>query len=544
MDYALQDGTAKKILVAWFSFTLNGGIGRFIHLARVLKPFGHQVQFCSLVDDTETPWPELKGQILTLNEALKEQWDAVMIPGAGESAERLAKLNLLRQKNFGIRVQHILNDPSLYARFEKANYALDPHIVVINNEHWELKHLRKLRGEAFHYLIGAVDTERFFPHPFRNVPTKDQPIRIGALGAKNLSILLEAFQHLGDNFELHLFGPLDQTAGEALLALARQGRAKYWGPLFGEALAQFYHQIDLFVSVETRAGWCNAAAEAMACGVPCVASRHGTLSFARHMHTALVLEKISAQAVVDAVNRLVSDASLWKGLACRGARKMRAFSWHHYASQLLQIVFQPRINSYFRIPEYGLFGKWDPELRLMGLKPLMEKAEGCSVLDLGAAEGVIAAWFARHGARIIHGFEMVPDRIPVARRLLSQFDLQSLEYHQAAIGRWSDFLKQFQPVLLDRYDIVLFLGLYHHLNPAHRKDVLRGALERARRWFAIRTPRHLVEADKLIELITGNGFRLIAEEDSKPEENMGWLGIFERNETNYSEKVHVNEAKR
>ena len=528
MDTTHQGLSGKRILIAWFSYSLNGGIGRFIQLARVLGPFGHRVTFCSLTDDTRSDWPELKGNILTFEEALGQSWDAVMVPGAGERPDRLATLNRLQRNNFGVRVQHILNDPSLYEKFEQANYALDPHVVVLNNEHWELKHLRKLRGEVFHYLPGAVDTDRFFPAPFREVPGKDQPVRIGALGSKNLSLLLEAFQYLLDNCELHLFGSLDEAAGQPLLELARQGRAKYWGPLFGDALAAFYHRLDLFVSVETRAGWCNAAAEAMACGIPAIVSPHGTLSFARNMHTALVLDQVTAPALVGAVNRLLSDASLWRGLACRGARALREFSWNRYAAQLLQIVFQPRINSYFRLPEYGLFGKWDPELRMAGLKPLFQKARGCTVLDLGAAEGVIASWFARNGARVIHGFEMIPDRIPVARRILSQFPLEALEFHQATIGRWSDFVQQFKPILLDSYDIVLFLGIYHHLHATHRKGVLQGALERARRWFAIRTPHSLVEGDQLIEFINRHGFRLIAEEESRPEENMGWLGIFER----------------
>src|SRR5262249_51447998 len=46
-----------------------------------------------------------------------------------------------------------------------------------------------------------------------------------------------------------------------------------------EDLRALYGDADLFVSAERRAGWCNTAAEAMACGATVVCTRSGTEDF-------------------------------------------------------------------------------------------------------------------------------------------------------------------------------------------------------------------------------------------------------------------------
>ena len=72
----------KRLLVAWFQFTVNGGIGRFLNVARVLNGFGHEVAFKSLTDEIHHQWPDFPGRVLTFDEARRKHWDSVMVPGA------------------------------------------------------------------------------------------------------------------------------------------------------------------------------------------------------------------------------------------------------------------------------------------------------------------------------------------------------------------------------------------------------------------------------------------------------------------------------
>jgi hypothetical protein len=187
---------AKRLLVAWFRFSLNGSIGRFLNLARMLAPFGHEVGWLALSGDRTTDWPDFPGPVLTPDEARAQRWDAVMVPGAGGPAdrERLYELAQLRDPVFGLRVQHILNDTHRYENFALANYALEPHLVVFNNSHWSPADYRKLAAEAFHTVAGAVDGDVFYPALYRTFPARPGRFAIGALGLKEPGLLLDTIR--------------------------------------------------------------------------------------------------------------------------------------------------------------------------------------------------------------------------------------------------------------------------------------------------------------------------------------------------------------
>ncbi len=104
----------KRTLVAWFRFSVNGGINRFILIARVLQPLGYEVGFVSLNNKTGTKWPDFPGKIMTFEEAEKSSWDAVMVPGEGCGIEDCHFFKRLLPPRFGLRVQHILSDLNQY----------------------------------------------------------------------------------------------------------------------------------------------------------------------------------------------------------------------------------------------------------------------------------------------------------------------------------------------------------------------------------------------------------------------------------------------
>lgn len=518
----------KRLLVAWFRFTVNGGIGRFLNVARTLGGFGHEVAFVSISDETDHDWPDFPGRVLTLAEARQTTWDAVMVPGAGAPDDQLARLAVLREDCFGVRVQHLLNDPTLLDRFMAANRALAPDVVIANNGHWRVRDFRKLTGAGFHILPGAVDTDTFFPLPAMKPNRPTHRWIIGGFAAKNPAPLLEAAALLPPGHELHLYGVPPLAVREQAATLEHAGRLVMRGPLFGTELAEFYRRLDVFVTSETRAGWCNSAAEAMACGVPCVVTRHGTVDFARHDRNALVVPEISAGAIAAAVRHLTADADLRCRLARHAAADIRAFTWSAYCQQLLSLVNMPAVRSYYALPQLGLHGKWNPATRLRGLEPILADCAGASLLDLGAAEGIVGHEFACRGARPVHGFELEPSRVTFAQHLSERANHEETTWRQADLTNWSAFASANADLLLDSYDIVLFLGLYHHLPAQTRRQSLLAALQRTRVWFAIRTPEILAQQDDLRRFITNQGFATVTEHCASAEENLGWMGVYRR----------------
>lgn len=519
---------AERILVAWFRFSLNGSVGRFLHFARQVAPWGHRVDFLSLSGDTATDWPDFPGRVLTPEEAEGRTWDAVMVPGAGNELDPIELLALLRHERFGRRIQHVLNDPSKLDRFARVNGILDPHVVVFNSGHWHPEDYRRLRADSFHTIVGAVDTNLFYPPPLKRLPCDPPGWRIGAFAKKNLGPVLDALDELPDDHVLHTFGTIPGEHRERVDALLEAERLVDHGSLFGDRLARFFRELDVMVTTETRGGWCNPAAEAMASGVACVVSPAGTIDFAIPGETAEVLEDLSGSTIARAVRSLTSDPDALRSLATAGAERMRDFDWNTYSQQLLAVVGSPLHSDYYRIPELGLFGKWEPRSRLVGLERLLDESPGATVLDLGAAEGIIGREFANHGAELVHGFELSAERVATADELLRDSLVPDHVMRQADLGDWDSFETANRDVLREAYDIVLFLGLYHHLPPEARRQSLRRALARSRRWFALRTPTDVSLSDELVATCEQAGFDLVSESCGSERANLGWLGVFRR----------------
>lgn len=331
----------QRWLVAWFSFTLNGGLNRFAEVARVMARQGHQVEFLSLTNETHSPWPDFPTPIRTWEELTGQRFDAVMIPGAGVDDERLARLAWLRDSRFGRRVQHLLNEPARLARFQVAHRYLQPHDVVANNGAWRLVDLLRLPAERHLILPGAVEAARFAPPPTA-ASDRGPPWRVGGYSAKNPAALLAAVEYLArpNEFELHWFG-LPLVDDGLLAGVRRRLNVVEHGPLFGAELARFYHQCDVFVTTETCAGWCNAAAEAAAAGRATVVTPHGTWEFARHGQTAWVLAEPEPRAIAEALTHLTGYPALREQLGRRAAATMRKFSWENYTTRLLEFVARP-----------------------------------------------------------------------------------------------------------------------------------------------------------------------------------------------------------
>ena len=327
----------KRILIAWFEYTINGGISRFINLAKCLQDHGIDIQFLSLSGQLKTSWPSFPSPILSLEEASAERWDVIMLPGAGAEPAKLAQLSQLQHERFGFRVQHILNDPHFYERFEQANLAFRPQVIIFNNNHWRISDYRNLNAQHFFNVVGGIDQSRFCPPP-KKAFRKNGIVRVAGLASNNFRPLLEAFDVLPANFELHAFGRCPDNLTHLWNKLLLTGRAKDYGYLFDQDLLNFYHNVDLVVATDIHAGWCNLAAEAMACGLPCILTRAGTLDFADHLVNSFLIESVNSAEIVEAILRLTEDEQLRTTLSANGPRALSPLSLNNYAKLLIETL--------------------------------------------------------------------------------------------------------------------------------------------------------------------------------------------------------------
>ncbi len=131
------------------------------------------------------------------------------------------------------------------------------------------------------------------------------------------------------------------------------------------------------------------------------------------------------------------------------------------------------------------------EDRLSGLRDLLRYAKGVSVLDVGMNHGLVGFEFALFGAALVHGCDIYEPGVNAAREIFTEIATPSrFEVVDLAAGPVA-LEKAFGQDYLPRYDIVLFLGVYHKLKEQTSDlviaELMQHLIDRTARFFVVRT---------------------------------------------------------
>lgn len=522
--------TILKLKIAVFCHhpVLTGGFIRFIRFGKEAQKLGHDIVFVQVSPESgHYYFSQFPFKRITLEQAFQEKWDITMVPGAGFPESTINTLAQLKKEQFGIRIQHILNDTSRHDRFKLVNHAFAPHIVIFNNRSWCPGSFTSFAANSFWHLEGAVTIGSNLNKCKRSHPTLGCEIIVGGLINKNSAPLLEAARMYPRSIKLKLYGD-PHSLNPDHQQLVDHGLVEILGPIPFDDLSSFYHEVDCVVQTEEFAGWSNLGAEALANNVPLICTEHGTSAFAIDKSTALVMPTPSPENIIDRLLLIhADDGRLVERLTSNGMKVIKLFSWKDYADRLLRIAACGQIRYYTYAPQLGLHGKWPLNSRLEGLECLHEIAKGLSILDLGCSECVVAYSFLSRGAALAHCIDKDKDYIKHANQIIDPYP--SSRAYRSDISPWNDFLAgEVGANLLSSYNIVLFLGVYHHLSVGTRRDVLRGAAQLATRYFAIRTTAKMFEDGSIHETLLDLGFELDYFHEGMREIDMGRICVYKK----------------
>ena len=312
-----------------------GGIRRFFELGQIWSRSGHDVTLAIPRDARErVAWLPFDGRIGEIERIEGERWDVLLSPDP-DLFQRVTVPGALR---------------AFYAVLEGApgaEAAWRGADLVFGNSAGMVRYLRR-RGVPALAAPGGVNLSRFHP-PAGNARLaragQGGPVhavvygrlsrrRKGSVAAAKA--VEAASKQTGVPVELTLFDapPPGSDEGEGDLRLSIPHRWVLRPSQ--EELAALYADADLFVSAERRAGWCNTAAEAMACGAAVVCTRSGTEDFAEDGRTALVSRWPWAWSLARRIAPLLRDPALRARLAEAGRAKIGEFTWERTAAVIEQ----------------------------------------------------------------------------------------------------------------------------------------------------------------------------------------------------------------
>jgi teichuronic acid biosynthesis glycosyltransferase TuaC len=162
---------------------------------------------------------------------------------------------------------------------------------------------------------------------------------------KGVRELLEAFEQVAASHPRAwlLFvgdGPARSALEERSRALDLHERVHFAGGCPHEQVPQWLAAADVFAFPSYKEGLPNVILEAMACGVPIIATDVGGVSEAVGEEGALFVPPRDIPALAQAMDRLLCSPEVGEHLASRGLRRVRTqFSWRQSA-QALRSVYE------------------------------------------------------------------------------------------------------------------------------------------------------------------------------------------------------------
>jgi glycosyltransferase involved in cell wall biosynthesis len=278
----------------------------------------------------------------------RERFDLVHCHAAYPQAHVAASLGRLTGLPFVVRPhgcdilpgEVIRRSPRLERRMQRAIAAAD--LVVAQGEF--LRGVIEAAGvpaDRIRVINNGVDVAAFgaadpFPHP------RPYLLGMGSLVLhKGFDLLVRGHALLpADRPDLLIAGEGPERA--ALLALARdlgtERQVHLPGPVTGRRKVSLFRSATCFVCPSRREPFANVLLEALAAGLPAIATDvGGNREIVRPGENGLLCEPDSPPALATAVGRLLDDAKLAAGLRAGAARLIANFDWDAVADRYIDL---------------------------------------------------------------------------------------------------------------------------------------------------------------------------------------------------------------
>lgn len=318
---------------------MYGGVKRFFEIGNLLIDRGHQ--FDVFTPDALTPaWFNFRGNILPLGIIDTLKFDALFITEP-------EFLPVLHKADARLKI--------FYAILERRNIKSvlkEDGITIFANSS---KMFAYLGGNSKNVIktIGGIDLNRFPYKPRNRDP--ETPFTVMVYGRfyrkkKGTHLVIRACESLykrGFNIRLLLFdSPVEQSARKKIEDFTVACPFEFVVDYPVERLAEVYHRADVFVSAERNAGWSNTSAEAMASGVPLIATQSGTQDFLINGETGLAIWR-HPFFIRRAIKKLYRNPSLCESLRINARKKIEEFSWIEL-SRTIEKTIMNQLNSTVR----------------------------------------------------------------------------------------------------------------------------------------------------------------------------------------------------
>ena len=221
-----------------------------------------------------------------------------------------------------------------------------PRVVTVSeNSKRDIVEQMGVDPERLHIVPVGVDPELFRPMPdIARVPGRLMTTTSSDMPMKGLSVLLEALAKVRterDDAELVIIGQPKKNSRipPIIERLGLEGAVRFVHGVTTERIVELYAEAEVAVVPSLYEGFSLPAIEAMACGVPLVATTGGAVPevVGTHEETGLLVPPGDADALANMLSRALREPELRARIGAAGrARALDNFTWRRTALETVE----------------------------------------------------------------------------------------------------------------------------------------------------------------------------------------------------------------
>ncbi len=206
--------------------------------------------------------------------------------------------------------------------------------------------------QAFDIIPNGVDTEEFRPDPAREHDGYFRILTVSRLTPrKGIRFLIRAMKSLKEkNEKLELWIAGDGEERPVLEALAKEcgvsDKVKFFGPIPHGDLGRYYGLADVFCLPSLNEGMSNTMLEALAAGLPIVATvTGGTEELVVSGENGLSVLQQSPEDLAEKISTLAADPALRERMGNASRVRAEEMSWKRVAERFLELCSMEKHKS-------------------------------------------------------------------------------------------------------------------------------------------------------------------------------------------------------
>jgi glycosyltransferase involved in cell wall biosynthesis len=309
---------------------LFGGVKRFFELGAVLQEKGHS--FTIYTPDGIPPlWSKNEVRVASFEQLKSEKQDILFFTEKG-FFDLILKTNA-RYKVFyhvrqGDKVRKIVSNRNIQVfacstniyNYDKFWYRVAPFLAIggINSKLYKSKNIE----------IGSSQNSPFIVMAYGRLVESRKGTMYVVKACEKLYIKYP-------NIRLLLFDtPINNKMEEAIKRFKTFVPYEFILNHPVDKNTELYHKADIFVSAEKNAGWANTVAEAMASGIPVIATKSGTLDMIIDNKTGVFVKR-NVRSIYKAIEKLILSPEKRNDLSVNGRKHIERYDWHILAENII-----------------------------------------------------------------------------------------------------------------------------------------------------------------------------------------------------------------